>query len=190
MNRFAVRTVKDDFYLAASRMVPYKRMPLIAEAFAGMPERQLVMIGAGPDLDRVKRIARIAPNIHVLGYVPREVLSDHMARAKAFVFAAQEDFGIAPVEAQACGTPVIAYGAGGVLESVRTAEDHEQATGVFFSEQTADSLRRAVEAFETSGPFDPHGCRMNAERFSAGRFRESIAAAVHAAVRSAHGRSW
>ena len=108
--RFMMRTDKENFYLTASRMVPYKRMPMIVEAFAAMPQRRLVVIGDGPELERVKALARDASNVTILGYQPTEVLADYMARARAFVFAAEEDFGITPVEAQACGTPVIAYG--------------------------------------------------------------------------------
>ena len=189
VERFALRTVKEDFYVAASRMVPYKRMPLIAEAFAAMPGKQLVVIGAGADLERVKSIARSAPNIRVLGCAPEAVLVDHLSRAKVYVFAAEEDFGISPVEAQACGTPVIAYGAGGVRDTIIASGPAEGRTGIFFAQQTTELIRSAVEAFEASGPFDPSTCRRNAERFSAGRFREDILTAVHAAVTSIRGES-
>ena len=118
IDRFSLRTQKEDFYLTASRMVPYKRIDLIAEAFAGMKDRKLVIIGDGPEMPKVAALAENASNITLMGYQSGDVLIDHMRRAKAFVFAAEEDFGIVPVEAQACGTPVIAYGAGGALETV------------------------------------------------------------------------
>jgi len=175
---FQLRRDKENFYLAAGRYVAYKRMPLIAEAFAAMPDKRLVMIGEGAELDRVRFLARRAANIEVLGYQPGAVLADTMARAKALVFAAEEDFGITPVEAQACGTPVIAYGAGGVLESVVADPDPERGTGWFFPRQTAASLCQAVRDFESMGGFRPEVCRANAERFSQENFRQALADAV------------
>ncbi|HEY5939663.1 MAG TPA: glycosyltransferase, partial [Gemmatimonadales bacterium] len=108
---------REDFYVTASRMVPYKRIDLIVEAFAAMPGKRLVVIGDGPEERRIR--GRAGSNVTLLGRQPFEVLHDHLRRARAFVFAAEEDFGIAPLEAQACGTPVIAYGKGGVLETLR-----------------------------------------------------------------------
>lgn len=177
--RFASRADKEDYYLAASRMVPYKRMPMIVEAFASMPDKQLAVIGDGRDLHRVNALASNVPNIRILGYQPTEVLADYMARARAFVFAAEEDFGITPVEAQACGTPVIAYGAGGVLETVVSSEDPAKRTGVFFHEQTPEALSHAVREFETIGDFRAEVCCTNAERFSIGNFEKHFIAAVH-----------
>jgi len=180
--RFALREEKEEFYLAASRMVPYKRMPLIVEAFAAMSETQLVVIGDGPELECIKALASNARNIRILGYQPTEVLVDYMGRARALVFAAEEDFGITPVEAQACGTPVIAYGAGGVLESVIFSEDPGKRTGVFFYDQTPEAVRDAVREFETIGDFRAKVCSANAERFSIGNFEKHFVAAVHATV--------
>lgn len=155
---------RGDFYLAASRLVPYKRMPLIAEAFSRhLPGRELVVIGDGPEMGRLRAAA--GPNVRILGSASREVLRDHLRRARAFVFAADEDFGILPVEAQACGTPVVAYGAGGALETVVEGQ-----TGLFFGEQTAEAIAEAVRCFE-SEPFTAATCRENAERFSVARFR-------------------
>ncbi|WP_117051686.1 glycosyltransferase, partial [Klebsiella pneumoniae] len=99
VERFDFNDNKEDFYLTASRMVPYKRMDLIVEAFANMPDKRLVVIGDGSEMPKVKKKA--ASNIEILGYQPDQVLHDYMRRAKAFVFAAEEDFGITPVEAQA-----------------------------------------------------------------------------------------
>lgn len=169
-NAFVLGQHKENFYLAASRMVPYKRMDLIVEAFAQMPDKKLVVIGDGPEMPKVQ--AKAGPNVTLLGYQPFEVLRDHMRRAKAFVFAAEEDFGIAPVEAQACGTPVIAFGRGGATETVVAGE-----TGVFFHEQSVESLITAIEEFEKLS-FDPLRVRRNAERFSAERFRQEFAALV------------
>lgn len=173
---FAFRADKDDFYVTASRFVPYKRVDLIVEAFASMPQRKLVVIGDGPDNDKVR--AKAGPNVTFLGYAPKDVLRDHLQRARAFVFAAEEDFGIVPVEAQACGTPVIAFGRGGALETVRGL-DHAQPTGVFFPEQSVASIVGAVDAFEAAGSrVTAQACRTNAESFSAERFRAEYGAFV------------
>ena len=169
---------KESFYLAASRLVPYKRIELIVEAFSRMPDRRLVVIGDGPGFDRVKSIA--GPNIEILGYQKFEVLKDYMQRAQAFVFAAEEDFGIIPLEAQACGTPVIAYGKGALLETINDLSGTEEPTGVFFQSQTVDSIRDAVERFEKNKDnFTPTACRKNAERFAPEVFRESFARFVN-----------
>ncbi len=145
MDAFQLNEIKDDFYLTASRMVPYKKIDLIVEAFAKMPERRLVVIGDGPDMRKIR--AKASPNVEIMGYQPFSVLHDRMRRAKAFVFAAEEDFGISVVEAQACGTPVIAYGKGGALETVRDAS-HAEPTGIFFDEQSIESIVDAVQEFE------------------------------------------
>ena len=170
---FSLCEAKDDFYLTASRMVPYKRMDLIVAAFAAMPDKTLVVIGDGPDFEKIR--ARAAPNIRLMGYQPFSVLRDHMQRAKAFVFAAEEDFGITPVEAQACGTPVIAFGKGGSLETVRGLGFVDaNPTGVFFAEQTPAAIIAAVDAFEQQGGvFKPVEIRQHAQRFSVAHFRET-----------------
>ncbi|HIL26717.1 MAG TPA: glycosyltransferase family 4 protein, partial [Nitrospinaceae bacterium] len=169
---------KESFYLAASRLVPYKRIELIVEAFSKMPDRRLVVIGDGPGFGRVKSMA--GPNIEILGYQKFEVLKDYMQRAQAFVFAAEEDFGIVPLEAQACGTPVIAYGKGALLETINDLSGSEEPTGVFFQSQTVDSIRGAVEHFEKNkDKFTPTACRKNAERFAPEVFRESFARFVN-----------
>ncbi|WP_119315048.1 glycosyltransferase family 4 protein [Calidithermus terrae] len=167
---FTLHEQKEDFYLAASRMVPYKRMDLIVEAFSQMPGRELVVIGDGPDFEKVR--AKAAPNVRMMGYQPFASLKEHMQRAKAFVFAAEEDFGIIPVEAQACGTPVIAYGKGGALETVQ-----EGVSGVFFPEQTPRAIIEAVERFEQQ-TWTPSAVRQTVEGFGAGRFRQQFKALV------------
>lgn len=179
VDAFELETRKEDFYLTASRLVPYKKIDLIVEAFSRMPEKRLVVIGDGPDMQKVR--AKAGPNVEVMGYQPFSVLHDRMRRAKAFVFAAEEDFGISVVEAQACGTPVIAYGKGGALETVR--DSGSQPTGLFFEEQRAEAIVAAVESFERDpGRFRAEDCRANAEHFSAAHFREQFFARVARAV--------
>ncbi|WP_312232748.1 glycosyltransferase family 4 protein [Stutzerimonas nitrititolerans] len=177
---FTLYAEKEDFYLTASRLVPYKRIPMIVEAFSQMPGKKLIVIGAGPEMDKARELA--SPNVTLMGYQNFAVLLHHMQRARAFVFAAEEDFGIAPIEAQACGTPVIAFGRGGVLETVRGI-DHPEPTGVFYDEQTAESLIAAIGEFEAQAHhIFPDACRASAERFSTERFRQEIKAFVETRV--------
>lgn len=183
VDRFEPCSAKEDFYLTASRMVPYKRIDLIVEAFSLVPERRLVVIGDGPGFDAIRDKA--GPNVTVLGYQPFEVLKDHMRRAKAFVFAAEEDFGIVAVEAQACGTPVIAYGKGGALETVVPLGE-PQPTGVHFGTQSVASLLEAVDRFEREqSQISAAACRANAERFSAAAFRRAFMVEVTRAIAAA-----
>jgi glycosyltransferase involved in cell wall biosynthesis len=171
---FSIGTQRDSFYLAASRLVPYKKMDLIVEAFSAMPGKRLIVIGDGPELAKVK--SKAGPNIELLGYQPVEVLKDMMQRARALVFAAEEDFGITPVEAQACGTPVIAYGKGGALETIQGFGIHARPTGVFFPTQDVPHLIKAVSTFERhQDAIDPAHCRANALRFSRERFCREFA---------------
>jgi glycosyltransferase involved in cell wall biosynthesis len=175
---FALRERKDDFYLTASRLVPYKKVPAIVEAFRALPERRLVVVGDGGDMKRVKALA--GPNVEVLGHQPAAALRDLMQRARAFVFAAEEDFGIAPVEAQACGTPVIAYARGGALETIR-GDDHARPSGVFFASQHPAAIAAAVRDFESRrDEIEPRACRDSARRFSVDAFREHYARYVRA----------
>jgi glycosyltransferase involved in cell wall biosynthesis len=164
VENFQIGQQDGDFYITASRIVPYKHIPLIINAFKQMPSRKLIVIGAGPLLKEC--IATAPPNVKVLGYQPDDVLRDHLMRARAFIFAAEEDFGIAPVEAQACGTPVIAFGRGGATETVIDGE-----TGLFFHEQTSEAIVKAVDEFELCrSKFDRNRIRQNADRFSTSRF--------------------
>lgn len=172
VNQFQLKVDKDDFYVTASRLVPYKRVDLIVDAFSKMPSKKLVVIGDGVDMEKIK--SKAGMNIEILGYQSNDVLHDYMRRAKAFVFAAEEDFGITPVEAQACGTAVIAYGKGGALETVRPY-GVEKPTGCFFFAQQASNLIEAVERFELiKDEINPEDCRDNALRFSSERFRSEI----------------
>lgn len=168
VERFDLNPHKEDFYLAVSRLVPYKRMDLIAQAFAKMPDKRLIMIGDGPDMKLIRQID--APNVRVMGYQPFDVLKRNMQFAKALVFAAEEDFGITPVEAMACGTPVIAYGKGGVLETVKHGK-----SGLFYHAQTPEAVANAVEAFEARGVgYDAAGVRESVNGFSRERFRKQF----------------
>ncbi|MFC5413014.1 glycosyltransferase family 4 protein [Larkinella bovis] len=166
--QFALGQQKENYYLTASRMVPYKKINLIVEAFTTMPHKKLVVVGDGPDYEKIKRLA--TPNIELVGYQSNEALVLYMQQAKAFIFAAEEDFGITPVEAQACGTPVLAFGKGGALESVI-----DQKTGLFFDRQQVDSLRDCVQRFEkTADQFDPVVIHQHAQQFSVENFRRTF----------------
>lgn len=180
LSRFSLRDGPgDDDYLTVSRLVPYKRHDLMVEAFAAMPDRRLTIIGDGPQRAALER--RATPNVRFLGALPDREVAGYMRRARAFVFAAHEDFGIVPVEAQACGTPVIAYGVGGALDTVR-GWPSPQPTGVFFDRQTPESLRDAIERFEAmERVFDPAALRANAERFGNDHFRTRLADLVREA---------
>lgn len=172
VNAYELCEEKEDFYLTASRMVPYKKVKLIVNAFNEMPDKKLVVIGDGPEYGKIKEIAK--GNIVLMGYQPFAVLKEKMQKAKAFVFAAEEDFGITPVEAQACGTPVIAYGKGGALETVRS-QGYGETTGVFFYQQTLSSIINAVQSFEEfPSRIEPQICRANAERFSVEQFLNAM----------------
>jgi glycosyltransferase involved in cell wall biosynthesis len=165
---FEIGRAREDYYFTSSRMVPYKKIGLIVEAFAEMPERKLVVIGTGPQFKHIQKIA--TPNVTLLGYQPLEVLRDHLKRARAFIFAAEEDFGIAPVEAQACGTPVLAFGRGGASETIV-----DGVTGLHFHAQTTEAIREVIERFEaTKDGFDPIQIRAHALRFSTQRFRDEF----------------
>jgi glycosyltransferase involved in cell wall biosynthesis len=183
---FSFSDKKQDYYLAASRLVPYKKMDLIVEAFAGMPDKKLVVIGDGPDMAKVK--AKAGPNVEILGYQPFARLKELMQGAAAFVFAAEEDFGITPVESQACGTPVIAFGKGGALETVRGLGECTQPTGVFFARQDVGSIQGAVARFNTErDSILPSNCRENAMRFSVSEFRAKYSAFVQECVEKSPG---
>ncbi|KEY57826.1 glycosyltransferase family 4 protein [Serratia sp. DD3] len=172
VERFTLHEEKSDYYFTASRMVPYKRMDLIVEAFSLMPDKKLVVIGDGSEMAKIK--SKAGSNVEILGYQSDDIMKNHMQKAKAFVFAAEEDFGITPVEAQACGTPVIAFGKGGVLETIRPY-GVKNATGIFYNSQTPASLMDAVNLFEQVGDsISPTDCRDNALRFSEERFRNEI----------------
>lgn len=174
ISRFALETEKEDFYLTASRLVPYKRIDLVVAAFAKQPHLKLKVIGDGPEMDKIRKLAEGCSNIEILGYQSDESMVSNMQKAKAFVFAAEEDFGIIPVEAQACGTPVIALGKGGCLETVVHGE-----TGIHFEEQTLECLSTAIlEMEQRYEAITPERCRQNAENFSIDTFRSRLVEVV------------
>lgn len=175
---FPLCTEKEDFYLTVSRLQAYKRVDLIVEAFARLPERRLLVIGDGPERERLQ--SKASANVQLLGRLGNAQVRDHMQRARAFLFAGIEDFGIVMAEAQACGTPLVAFAGGGALEIAR--ED----TGVLFAEQSADSLLEALRRFE-SLRFSPPACRANALRFDAARFRARFAEIVRASAAGSAG---
>lgn len=172
VEKFSLATEKEDFYLTASRLVPYKRIDLIIEAFARMPDKKLIVIGSGPEKERLK--AKAASNISLIGYQEFDSLKSYMQKAKAFVFAAEEDFGIIVVEAMACGTPVIAGNFGGTTESVV-----DKKTGVLFPNQTVDSIVEAVNNFDViAKSINNSEIRIHSEKFSREIFEKNIKAYV------------
>jgi glycosyltransferase involved in cell wall biosynthesis len=158
IDKFSLCTQKDDFYLTASRQVPYKKTRLIVEVFNDMPEQKLVVIGSGEEDEKIKKIAK--SNVKILGYQPDDVLINYMQRAKAFVYAAVEDFGIAPIEAMACGTPVIALNNGGTAETVIRG-----VSGVHFEKQSKKTIIKAIENFERL-KFEPEVVRESVLKYS------------------------
>ena len=171
-DRFEISQVKEDYYFTCSRFVPYKRIDLIVEAFKRLPSKKLVVIGYGPEWKKIK--AKAPKNVELLGYQPTPLLRETLSKARAFLFAAEEDFGIVNVEAQAAGVPVIAYGRGGVLETVLPAQ-----TGLFFQEQTAESLIDAINRFEKmERDFEPVKIKQHAEQFSKRRFQKEMSELV------------
>jgi glycosyltransferase involved in cell wall biosynthesis len=174
---FTLTTETKDYYITCSRMVPYKKMDLIVEAFS-KTDKKLIVVGDGPDYKKIKRLA--ASNIDLKGYVEKEEMQKLIKQARAFIFVAEEDFGIAPIEAQACGVPVIAYGKGGALETINGEFPSEnvisaKATGVFFNNQNVDSLTEALKYFEKNESlFNKNVIRENAERFSIERFENEF----------------
>jgi glycosyltransferase involved in cell wall biosynthesis len=165
---FNLEPVKEDYYLAASRLVPYKRIDLVVEAFSRMPEKKLLVAGSGPEFEKIK--SKITSNIKLLGYLPHNELRTYMQKAKAFVFPAEEDFGIIVVEAMACGTPVICFNKGGAKETVIPDK-----TGIFFDEQNAASIISAVNEFESESlSFDGAFIRNHSLNFSREKFEEKI----------------
>ncbi len=159
-------------YVTVSQLVPYKRVDLIIEAFRRLPDRELVVIGEGPERARIASI--VSDNVRLLGWLRDDERNRWLASARAFVFAAEEDFGIAPLEAQALGTPVIAYAAGGTAETI-PGLDAAVPAGVLFSEQSAQAIAEAVRRFEASeSRIRPEACRDNARRFDPRRFRREF----------------
>ena len=163
--------VAENYFLTASRLVPYKQVRAIVDAFAALPDQQLIVVGTGPELPRLQAAA--GPNVKFAGFVPDSELGRMMGSAQAFIFAAEEDFGITPLEAQGHGTPVIALGRGGALETIVT--QGPSPTGIFFQSPTPDAIAAAVKTFlARPGAFSPASCHANAMRFAPARFEREF----------------
>ena len=158
---------KGDYFVTCSRLVSYKRVDLIVKSFSQMTDKQLIVVGGGPDFKKLQSIK--TDNVVLMGRQPFLTLKNKIMNARAFVYAAEEDFGIAPVEAMACGTPVIAYGKGGLLETVV-----DKKTGVFFYEQTASAISNAVQEFEKTQLLPAAQIREHALKFSSERFEREF----------------
>jgi glycosyltransferase involved in cell wall biosynthesis len=183
--RFTLGEGPRQSYVAVGRFVPYKRVDLIVEAFRQMPDLRLTVVGDGAERERIQRLANGASNITMLPPQPHDALVRLLQGARAFVFAAEEDFGIGLVEAQACGTPVIAFGRGGVLDIIDSRRGYAP-TGLLFKEQTVPSIIAAVRQFESIGAtMTPTLCRANALRFSTARFHADMQAVVDDAMAQA-----
>ncbi len=165
---FAFELQKENYYFTSARMVAYKKMDVIVKAFAELPELKLIVSGDGPELEKLKQLA--TKNVEFIGFVEKSSLIQSMQKAKAFILAAEEDFGITSIEAQSCGTPVIAYKKGGYLETVV-----ENKTGLFFEHQTPESIAKSIRSFEAlKTPFNAVDFKTNVEKFSIERFRKEF----------------
>lgn len=175
--------VRSDYYVTCSRMVSYKKIDLIVDTFSNeLKDKKLLVIGDGPDRKKIQKLAK--SNITFLGSANDEILYDKISNSKAFIFAAYEDFGIAPIEAQSCGTPVIAFGKGGALETIK-GMDSVKPTGVFFKKQNSKSLAESVLIFEKNySKFIPENCRDNAKRFSIERFKNEFKTFIEQNIKS------
>jgi glycosyltransferase involved in cell wall biosynthesis len=163
---------REDYFLAVSAFAPYKRLDLAIAACNRLRQR-LVIIGSGQDAARLRTLA--GPTIQFLGWQPDEVLRDHLRRCRALIFPGEEDFGIVPVEANACGTPVIAFGRGGATETIAPLDGRDPPTGVWFDEQTVDSLIAALQTFtQQAGAFASKVLRRSALRFNGQRFEDEL----------------
>ncbi len=182
--RFTPGPRKDSFFLCASRLQFYKRSDVVVRAFASLPDARLIVVGDGPQRQELQAMA--PPNVEFVGYQSDAALRDYLQRATALLFAAEEDFGILPVEAQACGTPVIAFGKGGALETIRGLESAAP-TGVFFSRQEPADVVEAIRIFlANESRFAAEACRANALSFGIGRFREGFRGFVEDVLKRQH----
>ena len=184
ISKFEIADTKEDYYITTSRFVYYKRLDIIIETFQKITDKNLVIIGSGDEFNAFKNRTKNNANIKLLGSIEEVLLIETLKKAKAFIFAAEEDFGIAPIEAQACGIPVIGFGKGGLLETIIGKFSNEEITdnkqtGIFFKEQTVDSIIESILFFEKNiHKFDPEIIRENAIRFDKKIFESKFKAAV------------
>jgi len=177
LEAFSVAEEHEDFYLVVSPLVAYKRVDLAVEACNAL-KRRLIVIGDGPEKSALMKTA--GPTVKFLGFQTDEAVREHYHRCRAFLFPGEEDIGLTPIEAQASGRPVIAYGRGGALETVAgfypgEGANPEESTGVFFAEQSADALMEAILEFEAvESKFSPVLIRAQAERFDVAHFKEQL----------------
>jgi glycosyltransferase involved in cell wall biosynthesis len=181
LSEIALVEQKDDYFVVASRLVPYKRIDLVVRAFSEMPSLRLLVVGDGPEMPRLRALA--GPNVTFTGHLPRAAFIETLQKARAFVFAACEDFGIVMAEAQAAGTPVVAFGRGGATDIIATLHA-DRPTGVLFAEQSVDAVKRAVELFRCEERrISPAACRANVERFAPENFRSRLHALIEEVMR-------
>lgn len=174
--KFTFKEPKEDFYLTASRLVPYKKTKLIVEAFNEIGDKKLVVIGSGEEYEAIKRVAKA--NISVLGFCEDKVLIDYMQRAKAFIYAAVEDFGIVPIEAMACGTPLIALNQGATAETLK-----DGISGIHFEKQTKEEIIKAISRFEET-IFDLKAISKDTQKYALQRFQDEIKSFIDITLRT------
>lgn len=178
VERFCIQEKKEEYFITVSRLVPYKRVDLIVEAFSYLPQHKLLVIGNGSEMKKIKRLA--SKNVEILGYQSDKVIQDYVAKARGFIFAAEEDFGICVLEAQAAGVPIIAFGKGATLETVI-----ENQTGIFFARQEVASLLNAIALFEKK-EFDANKIYQHAQKFNKQRFHTEFRALVDKKIEEKH----
>lgn len=180
LQRVAQKVPEKDYYLMVVRMVPYKRVDIVVEAFQQMPDKKLILIGEGPLLDKLRKQAETYPNIDFKGYLADNEMIAYLQSAKAFIHMAKEDFGIAPLEAQSLGIPVIAYGQGGAKETVVDLTVNQRATGILFHQQNSEALKETVDIFEEQGSkINSKDCIENAKKFSKQNFQTELSKMVN-----------
>jgi glycosyltransferase involved in cell wall biosynthesis len=180
---FSLELDKDDYYVTAGRFVPFKRLDIVAEAFKSMPDKKLFILGDGPEMEKIK--SKAGPNTVFTGFLPPAEVRKYLSKAKAFIFPSEEDFGIVPVEAQACGTPVIAFGQGGALETVipPRPNSNQFPTGLFFYEQNAAAIVAAVQEFESKLVlYDAYKIHIHAQSFAIPEFKQRLQLEIDSAL--------
>jgi glycosyltransferase involved in cell wall biosynthesis len=182
---FKLAADKADYYVTAGRFVPFKRLDIVAKAFSLMPDKKLFILGDGPEMAKIRALA--GPNVVFTGFLTPEQVKAYLSQAKAFLFPSEEDFGILPVEAQACGTPVIALGRGGALETIVAEHDANGSapTGQFFDEQTPEAVIDAVQTFEVNlkrGMYNAQAIHAHAQFFSIAQFKLRFQSEIDSAI--------